>query len=162
MLVGLVSLVLGLAALVLIAVLGHRLPTSYNPTTTVMVGMGGISAFFQVFSCVTLLTARSYVTDGHLDVPSATRARRLLVVFWSGTVATTVISCWVLVKAVESSGNFSRGERVEFGPPVVGYLVLLAVPCALALCNLLVGRWLLRPSARTLRGYADEGGVGAR
>ncbi|QUH05947.1 hypothetical protein HUO13_11550 [Saccharopolyspora erythraea] len=155
MLAGLVSLVLGLVAGVLIVALGYRLPTSANPTTIVMVGMGGISAFFQVFSCVTLLTARSYVTHGHLDVPFATRARRLLVVFWAGTVATTVISCWVLVKAVESPGNFSRGERVEFGPPVVGYLVLLAVPCALALCNLLVDRWLLRPSARTLRRYAD-------
>jgi hypothetical protein len=154
-LVGLCTLVLSVLIGILVISLGYSLPTSYNPTTLVMVGMGVLSAAFLFASAVIMLGGRTYVKTGELNTTAAGKARRAMFVLWGGTLLSGVISSWVLSKAVSSSGGFSGRPQLDFSPAIVAYLLLLLSPFVLAGINYLVGRRLLRPSAALVSKYGQ-------
>ncbi|TDD51975.1 hypothetical protein [Saccharopolyspora elongata] len=141
------SLVLSLVEGIAILVLGFGLPTAHHPISGIAVMFGGISAFFHFFSSITVFSGRSYVKNGQLNKTAAGKACRLLAVFWGGTIATSLGSCGLLAMVIRSSGRSSVLPEVQYTPAIIGYLLLLLVPCVLSAVNFFIGRHLLRPAA---------------
>jgi hypothetical protein len=140
------SLVLSLVAGTAILALGFGLPTAKHPISGVAVMLGGISAFFHFFSSITVLSGPSHVKGGQLNKTAASKACRLLAVFWGGTVVASLLGCVLLVMVIRSSGRSSILPEVQYTPAIIGYLLLLLVPCVLSAVNFFGGRRLLRPT----------------
>ncbi|MEV6241230.1 hypothetical protein [Lentzea sp. NPDC051838] len=81
-------LVLGGAVLMgaALVVVGLNLPSADNPINVIGVMTAGIGAFWGVLSGLSLATARSCARDGFVDVNGARLVRRLLGVWWGGTI----------------------------------------------------------------------------
>ncbi|MEV0052513.1 hypothetical protein AB0H34_18670 [Saccharopolyspora shandongensis] len=102
-LIGSLSVVLSIVIGILAVVIGYRLPAATWATTGLVTMMGALSAFFYFFSGVTLAFAPAYVKNGHLNVTFATRARRVLVTLFGGTILTTIISMFFFTGTVSAS-----------------------------------------------------------
>lgn len=156
-LVGSLSILLSLVLGLLIATVGYQLPTSTASTTIIVVGMGVLSAFFYLFSGITLTTSRSYLKTGHLNLTFARQGRRLLATFWFGTFLVTLVSVFFFTGAVHASSHLAHGRQVDYSSlSITGYLVLLGLPFVLSAINFFVGRRLLRPAPGLLRNYSAD------
>jgi hypothetical protein len=121
---------------------GRALPTAHHPINA-LVWIAGCSAVFALLlSCVSLLSAQSYVHDEHLDVNGARMARRALAGSWTASVMITVMAWFLLVMTVTSGSR-----QVGFTGGVWAYLVLLTVPATLAGIAFFLGRALFRVHA---------------
>ncbi|WP_010695590.1 hypothetical protein [Saccharopolyspora spinosa] len=161
-LIGSLSVVLSVVIGILVVVIGYRLPTATWATTGLVTMMGGLSAFFYFSSGVTLAFAPVYVKNGHLNVTFATRARRVLVTLFGGTILTTIISTFFFTGTVSASvrtvgdpiyRQLSGDQPVGYTPATIGYLILLATPLLLSAVNVITGWRLLCPARRLLRKY---------
>ncbi|MGP4019343.1 hypothetical protein [Saccharopolyspora sp. 5N708] len=159
------SLSIGLSVIIgiVIVAVGHQLPTSTWATMAIAIWMGALSAFFHLFSGVTLATGPTHVKNGYLNLTSASKARRLLVIFLGGTVFPTMISIFFFTGAVEASVEASgdplyrqlHGQLVGYTPSIIGYLILLGAPLLLSTLNMIIGWRLLRPSPGLVHKYSS-------
>ncbi|MDT7784799.1 MAG: hypothetical protein QOF58_3218 [Pseudonocardiales bacterium] len=127
------SLVIGAAVVLGIAlvVAGLNLPSAHSPINVIGVMTAGIGAFWGVLSGLSLATARSCARDGFVDVNGARLVRRLLGVWWGGTIFCALVAGFAEVMAPASSAV---------------YLVLLAVVVVLGGIAFVVARQVLRAS----------------
>jgi len=109
------ALVLGI---VLVAV-GLNLLTARSPLNVIGVMTAGIAAFFAMLSGASVLSARSCVRDGYVDVNGSRLVRRLLGVWW-GAAIFCVLGAWF------AEVMTLRGD-VPFGAGSAVYLALLAL-----------------------------------
>jgi hypothetical protein len=106
---------------VLVAV-GLNLPSSDSPINVIGVMMGGIGAFWGVLSGLSLATARSCAQGEYVDVNNARLVRRLLGVWWGGTIFCVLVPFLFEVMALRGDVPFTVGLAVY-----LAVLVLLVV-----------------------------------
>lgn len=76
------ALVCGIA---LVAV-GLNIPSSYHPINKIGVMTAGLAALWALLSGLSLVTARSCAQGEYVDVNGVRLARRLLAVWWGGSL----------------------------------------------------------------------------
>ncbi|KJK50817.1 hypothetical protein UK23_09110 [Lentzea aerocolonigenes] len=117
------ALVLGI---VLVAV-GLNLPSSHSPINVIGVMTGGIGAFWGFLSGLSLATARSCAQGEYVDVNNARLVRRLLGVWWGGTIFCVLFPLFFEVMALRDEVPFTVGSAVY-----LAVLVILVVLGGLA------------------------------
>jgi hypothetical protein len=124
-------LVIGGAVLlgVVLVVIGLNLPSAAGPINVIGVMTAGIGAFWGVQSGLSLVTARSCARDGFVDFTGASLVRRLLGVWWGGSIFCALVAGFV--------------EMMSPAPDAV-YLVLLA-------CVVVLGGIAFFTACRVLR-----------
>ncbi len=134
---------------------GYQLPTATWATTGLVTTMGGLSAFFCFVSGITLTLAPVYVRNGHLNVTSTTRARRVLVTLCGSTILTSIISVFFFTGTVSASVKTAHDpvyqqlygdQPLGYTPSTISYLILLAMPLLLSIFDMIIGWVLLRPA----------------
>lgn len=109
------ALVLG----IVLVVVGLNLPSARNPINVIGVMTAGIAVFCAMLSGASVLSARSCVRDGYVDVNGSRLVRRLLGVWW-GAAIFCVLGAWF-------AEVMTLGGDVRFGAGSAAYLALLAV-----------------------------------
>ncbi|WP_208720043.1 hypothetical protein [Amycolatopsis circi] len=153
---GLASAVLGLLMIIAMPVFGYLLPTSYDVTTVVTVGLGSLASAFLLLSGIGMLIARSYVATGYLRY----RKEYLAIGIQLGTVipgwlVTIAFVLWYIV-VVTTSGNYIGQEQLHFTVPIVLYLLLPVVAMLINSINLIIVFSLFFPSPRRLSRYSSR------
>lgn len=128
---GSLVLVAAVALGIVLVVVGLNLPSADSPLNVIGVMTAGFGAFWGVLSGLSLATARSCARDGFVDVNGARLVRRLLGVWWGGTIFCALVAGFAEVMATASSAV---------------YLVLLVVVVVLGGIAFVVARQVLRPS----------------
>lgn len=90
---GVLLIGMALACGIALVVIGLNLPTSHNPLNVIGVMTAGIGAFWALLSGLSLVTARSCARGEFVDVNGARLVRRLLGVWWGGTIF-CVLAAW--------------------------------------------------------------------
>ena len=154
---GSASAVLGLFMIIAMPVFGYLLPTSYDVTTVLTVGLGILASACLLLSGIGLLVARSYVATGYLRY----RKEYLVLGIQLGTVipgwlVTIVFVIWYSV-VVATSGSYKGQEQLHFTVPIVLYMLLPVVAMLINSINLVIVFSLFFPSPRKLSKYAARG-----
>ena len=144
---------IGLLVVIAVPVFGYTLPTSYDVTTGLTVGLGVIAGVCLTLSGVGLMVSRSYVVGGYL------RYRKEYTVL--GVQLGTVVPAWLAtvgfvlwyVVSVTTSGDYSGVGQLRFTVPTVLYLSVPVVAAVINSVNLIVVFSLFFPSSRRLSRY---------
>lgn len=118
---------------------GLSLPSSHSPINVIGVMTAGIAAFWAVLSGLSLATARSCARDGYVDVNGARLVRRLLGVWWGGTIFCAMAAGFAEVMALNV-----KTRPVPFTVGSVVYLTLLALLVVLGGVAFFTARRVLR------------------
>lgn len=151
---GLISLVVSIGLAITVVAAGYGLPTSYNPVTIMMVGMGTIANFFTLLASIALLGGRSYFSPRKQNVTQATKARRMMLVMLGGSVFASALAVFFLNSMIKVSGGFSDQPQLHYTSTFVAYLALLLAPVAVAAIQVVTGRYLFRPAPSFLRKHS--------
>ncbi|MFI5607690.1 hypothetical protein [Amycolatopsis sp. NPDC051903] len=136
-----------------VPILGYALPTAYDPTTVVTVGLGVLVAYALLISGIGLLVARSFVALGYLahrkEYSALAPQLGTCVPAW---LATCGFVPWYLL-TVTTSGDSSGHDQLPFTAPIVIYTVLPVAASLLITANLVTVFALFFPSQRRLAEY---------
>ncbi|WIX78148.1 hypothetical protein QRX50_43345 [Amycolatopsis carbonis] len=139
---GSISITLGLLLIIAIPIFGYSLPTFYDPSTVLTVGLGVISACCLVISGIGLIVARSYVSTGYLKQRKEYTAIGVqlgtLIPAW---LATIVFVPWYAL-SVTTSGNYSDQEQLHFTATIVLYILLPVIAALGVTINLAIAYFL--------------------
>jgi len=100
--------------------IGQGPPSAHNPINVIGVMMGGIGAFWGVLSGLSLATARSCAQGEYVDVNNARLVRRLLGVWWGGTIFCAMAAGFAEVMSLRDEVSFTvgRGRVLHRAPRV--------------------------------------------
>jgi hypothetical protein len=135
---GSISASLGLILMIAVPIFGYNLPTSYDPSTVLTVGLGVVASCCLLISGIGLIAARSYVSTGYLK-----RRKEYTVIgvqlgaFMPGWLSTIVFVPWYAL-SVTTSGNYSGQEQLRFTATVVLYLLLPVIAAIVVTLNLVI------------------------
>jgi hypothetical protein len=121
---------------IVVVAVGLNLPSAHNPINVIGVVMGGIGAFWGVLSGLSLATARSCAQGEYVDVNNARLVRRLLGVWWGGTVFSVLFPLLFEVMSLRDEVPFTVGSAV--------YLAVLALLAVLGGVAFFTARCVLR------------------
>ncbi|MCA1186485.1 MULTISPECIES: hypothetical protein [unclassified Saccharopolyspora] len=107
-------------------------------------------------SSIVVVAGRGYLVQGGLNTTIAGQARRVLVVFFAGTLVTGGFAAFDLVMITGTSPDVG-GTSGEFTAGLVGYLLLPLVLVVLSAVHVAVGRRWFRPSPALLRKHSATG-----
>ncbi|MFD1146340.1 hypothetical protein [Saccharothrix hoggarensis] len=129
------------ASLVLVSAIvgfGRALPTAHHPVNAMVWGVGCASVIGPFLSSVSIALARSYTWGEQFDVVRMWQARRALTGGWVSSSLFVPVS-WFLLVMTAQSGKAPVGLSVG----VLAYLLLLAMPSAVAAVLFFAGRAVL-------------------